>query len=195
MLIHKYCFIIFLAIASIGIFWGGIIRGPWGIQISFVAAFIMYIGEVYRNIKESKCLQSDQFGLPVIVLLGVMVSALIIKNGYVNFRTATYAIAPLTILNICVLSILILTITKRLVEIESIFLFVTVIIHELKYVGGNSIIYLCLNQLLIESIKQYFTFFPKVLGGMLVFSVVMIVLRILSIAITKTNAKVLIGRF
>lgn len=80
-----------------------------------------------------------------LLLAGITVIAFSIFNGYVNMRTDRYGIVPLFYLNAAAGSaVLLLALAKAEPKIGRLWIF-----REISFIGENSIVYLCLNELAI----------------------------------------------
>lgn len=156
MVIEKYLkklsWLIFIAITALGMVFTSIttIRLPWAIDAAMVGVGFYYAGYLlkkYSNISVVNRLMDLKL---FEALLGLAIfSVLIIANGVVNMRTGSYSIIPLSFLNGAGFSIVILNICKLAEQKAEKSKMLMIPCNGLKYVGENSIVYLCFNQLCI----------------------------------------------
>lgn len=93
-------YISILIIASLGtvlnLFWQ--LRLPWSLDAAFVGSGFLLIGYFLRKLSEKlEWILNLPFSLSL--LLGIVFSVLVFINGYINMRTAQYAIIPLFWIN------------------------------------------------------------------------------------------------
>lgn len=125
----------------------------------------------------------------LLLVFTILNGLLIFTNGYVNMRTETYSNVLLFYLN-SVLSSIILINYSLLIDniLKSNF-----ISKFLQSVGRNSIVYVCLNQLVILLINKYFNYSIPFENYFVLFLSVLL-LSVFSYVITKTKLKFLIGK-
>lgn len=132
-------------------------RLPWGIDIAFVGIGFMYIGNMTARYWESLYVRK-QFKLKtVIIVLGVMVNALLImKNKYINMRTADYEHRILFWINAVCAILLYISISQALCKYKNYKSGKKRAVMFLEAIGKNSMPYLCLNQLFIVIYEKLF---------------------------------------
>lgn len=122
------------------------IRLPWAIDVSFVTVGFMAIGyylKTYFNNEHVK--RFFNLSIIEIIVLGIINSASIFVNGYVNLRTGSYSCYFLFWIN-AILAIVVFWDACRIVDHKCSKCF---LVTEIKFIGRYSMIYLVLNQLLV----------------------------------------------
>ena len=126
----------------------------------------------------------------LLILLTIINCILIFKNGYVNMRMEIYANVLLFFINSILSSIILIDFSKKLEKILN----NNFISKYLQSIGKDSIIYVCLNQIVILFITSLVKYMNFPLGNYLILILSLIILYILTILITKTKLKFLIGK-
>jgi fucose 4-O-acetylase-like acetyltransferase len=161
---------------------------PYAIGSAFVGVGLLHIGQMFWTNKE-KMIVGKILNLPIVAtcLCGIMISFLIFINGEINMRLGEYCIIPLFWINAIVSIIVGINIScwldKRIPHIfKNIFI----------YIGKNSIIYLCLNQLVISYIYKFLT--DSIINNVLWLIIIILLLTVISLIINKTFLKKVIGK-
>lgn len=123
-----------------------------------------------------------------ILIVGVVASRLIFVNGYINMREGRYAFLPLFWINALLSVYLGISISKLICRIGE--------MKWLTSIGRNSIVYVCLNQIIIRVLFKGFSYIsmPKILSHLLILALSMFVLYWLAELFTRTKLKVFIGK-
>ncbi len=150
--LRRFAWMVFIAFAVFGSTFTLFIphRLPWALDVSFVAIGFYYVGYLlkqYQNSKAIKHIMSLHFWEVCIGFIAF--SLLIMLNGIVNMRTGSYAIIPLSWLNALGFSIVLLNGCRCLEECGEHCTKLKAFCSPLRFVGENSIVYLCLNQFAI----------------------------------------------
>ena len=140
-----------LSISTLGIIIPFFIRLPYGIDVSFVAIGLMYIGELIKEHKD-KILNMN---LKCTTLIGIIETALIFLNGYINLRMGKYSIVPLFYFNATISSILLLNLSKIICNLNIKYSILKKIKELILNIGLHSITYLILNQITILIITSF----------------------------------------
>jgi fucose 4-O-acetylase-like acetyltransferase len=164
---------------------------PWALSPSFVGLGLYWIGN-FVKINEYKFYGILNMKWWAVLLVGVLTTILIFINGYVNMRTGTYAIIPLFWINALLSVFIIISVSKI---IENIFKN-TLLEKWLVSIGRNSIIYVCLNQLVIVVITKVVDVFtiPIYASKILIFILSMACLFVLSCFFIRTKLRIFIGK-
>ena len=161
---------------------------PWAIGSSLVGVGLFDIGHMIGVKKESSYVRwGVNMSIRMMIVIGIITIALMFWGGYVNMRMSTYPNVPL--FWVCAISAIIIGINiSRCMDrklppcVKDIF----------TYIGQNSIVYVCLNQLVMMIIYVYLPdTVPNRLIG-LVFT--LFILRVCSEIINKTFLRRIIGR-
>lgn len=178
-------------------------RLPYAIDSAFVGIGLFYIGRLIKNHKEEKiiCSLLNMKVLPIIIS-SFIVGILIFLNGYINMRSSKYAFIPLFWINALLSSIIILNISKFIENLFSHGIF-KLIKSELTFVGSNSIVYVCLNQIVILLISHFTEilypirneYLTKYSINILILIITMILLHLLTFLIKHTKLIIFIGKF
>lgn len=166
---------------------------PLALGPAFVGLGLYYIGYLFRKNEENKFVLF-LLNLPWFpnLLLGAITVVLIFLNGYINMRTETYAIIPLFWVN-AILSIIVgINFSKFLYT----YIQNNVVGKWLVSVGRESIVYVCLNQVVILIVKKAFRMsnLPTHLASIMILILTLVSLWIISKTIMHTRLKLLIGK-
>lgn len=115
---------------------------PYSLGAAFVGVGLMHLGGIFFHDEKAK--QMLNMTLKRTVVLSGVIIIVIFANGYVNMRTGEYACIPLFWINAVFATLVGINISRFLEK-----KFSKSIINEFGYIGRNSIIYVCLNQLII----------------------------------------------
>ena len=160
---------------------------PWALSASFVGLGLYWLGEMSKKyeVKLKVVLNMNWWQ---IIVVGVDTAAMIFVNGYINMREGRYAFLPLFWINALLSVYLGISISKLICKTEK--------TKWLTNVGENSIVYVCLNQMVIRVLFEVFSYIqmPIILSHLLILALSMSVLYWLSLLFTRTRLKVFIGR-
>ncbi len=118
---------------------------PWSLNAALVGLGFYYLGDLLKKAKNSRVYKL-LFYSAWIIPLSILNVGLIFVNGYVNMRTGRYSIVPLFWINAILSSCILLSLSELFSKkIKS---------KWLLSIGKNSIVYLCLNQLVITVTKR-----------------------------------------
>lgn len=172
-------------------------RLPYAIDVGMVGVGFYFVGKLIRD-KWNALLSLNI----IITIVGfVIFSALgCFVNGYVNLREGIYSIWPLFWLNAVGITICLWNIFRNVYEKLKIIALMEKILEYIKSIGCDSIIYLCLNQLVILIVRHLVFFIPS--SGAFILHVKQVVIMIMSMIglyiaqqiIIKTKLKVLVGK-
>lgn len=125
--------------------------------------------------------------------LGGVTTVLIFLNGYINMRVGLYSIIPLFWIN----ALLSIIVSLNFVKLTYPYIQDMFIGKWLRGIGIDSIVYVCLNQLIIMVVVKCVNIikFPIVIQKIGVLIAVLAILFIISKIIAHTKLKVLIGRW
>lgn len=162
---------------------------PFSLGAAFVGVGFMHIG--WLCFHKEKGRQLIHMGIGRSVLLGAVITMLIFVNGNVNMRIGVYACVPLFWINAVCATLVGINIS-RFCEI----CFMKSIINELEYIGRNSIIYVCLNQLIIMLVVNFVNVldFPRVLNKGIILLGTMFILKVMTHICMNTKVKFLFGK-
>lgn len=166
---------------------------PFALGPSLVGVGLYYLGYLCKKFSTEKvfCHLMNLSWMPNI-LLGIITAILIRINGYINMRTGSYAIIPLFWVN-AMLSIIVGINLARLVYpyIQN-----NHIGNWLTSIGRNSIVYVCLNQIVIRIVNNIVNVakFPIMFSKTVILIITLLVLYIVSNIIVNTKLKILIGK-
>ena len=160
---------------------------PWALSASLVGLGLYWFGEMSKKYEDKleKLLNMNWWQ---ILVVGAVTTVLIFVNGYINMREGRYAIVPLfwtnALLSVCVG----ISISKMICKTGK--------IKWLTSVGRNSIVYVCLNQIVIRVLYKAFSYIqmPTSVSHLLVLVFSLIVLYWLTELLTRTKLNVFIGK-
>ena len=173
------------------------IRLPWALDTAFVAVGFIHIGRLGKIYKDNKIIYKmmnlDFFGW---IIFSLLASTFIFLNGYVNMREGVYSNVILFWIAAVSSIVVLLNFSKILQSISKKIALFRIIYKYLSWVGENSVIFLCLNQLIIYIIK---TVLPNNLVNILFYKVVVLVVAMISLTfmdrfIIRRKFKVIIGK-
>lgn len=173
------------------------IRLPWALDTAFVAVGFIHIGRLGKIYKDNKIIYKmmnlDFFGW---IIFSLLASTFIFLNGYVNMREGVYSNVILFWIAAVSSIVVLLNFSKILQSISKKIALFRIIYKYLSWVGENSVIFLCLNQLIIYIIK---TVLPNNLVNILFYKVVVLVVAMISLTfmdrfIIRRKYKVIIGK-
>lgn len=187
--IHR-TYALYAAVIVVAIAGGGpkTVIVPLGIMQGFVGVLFLHLGNRVRHYLEICKKYSDKNRSIVITIAFICCILSSYGNGFVNMRTEDYGNFLLFICNAFVFSVV--TLMGSMYIDNKLHFFSRII----AYVGENSIVYLCLNQVFIYFFKYVFSWASKIMALFLVFMFTMLVLAILSYIFNHTKLKVLIGK-
>lgn len=178
----------------------GVLLGYYGITLPFsiapamVGVGLIHIGKTIRMNKESRLwVFLSDLKIYHIILLSIILLVSVFINGWVDMRTGKYCILPLTIINALGFSLVMLNVSRLL-------FFALGKNKGMKMfsdVGKNSIIYLCMNQLVIavsEKVISY-TNINGILEKISIIVSVFFALKICELLFMKTPLKIIFGKF
>ena len=196
-LLDRYCTetVKLIVIAVLAIF-GCVVRLvlpftlPWSLGAAMVGLFFYQVG-IWCRQRDSKL-----FAMPTVpmAILFIVISVVALIIPELNMRNEEYGIIPVSILDAALLSVLLLFFCYKADQTPA---GDNRVIKMIKSIGENSIVYLCLNQLVIKLILDTLTTtgINKHIGKMICYLLSVVILYILSKIITSSKLKVLIGRF
>lgn len=173
-----------------------IINLPFSINSSLVGLSMYLLGSYIRIGEQKNNFIKKLFNINIIinVLLIIFTYHLILKNNYINMRTNSYAHIHLFWLNVILSFIFIINLSKEILIVLKA-LNLKVFYHWFLYIGRNTIVFLCLNQIFTSTIsKKYFknSYFSH--PALLKLLFVLIALTILAYIINHTVLRVTIGK-
>ncbi len=186
--------IIVMAIAFFGNFANSILPFtlPYALGASFVGIGLYYLGYLCKKYRERSIFCFFNMSWIPNILLGVITIVLIFMNGYINMRTGTYAIIPLFWIN-AMLSIIVGINFARLIYqyIQN-----NYIGNWLTGIGRDSIVYVCLNQVVILIVNRGLNVIglSPLLSKIAALIITLFVLWAADKIIVNTKLKILIGK-
>ncbi len=172
----------------------------WSVVNSLVAVGIIYFGYLIKKLDLLKRLTNTN--LVYTFLLFVISFFSIMHTGYVNMRTGVYPNLFLFFLNLFLAILLYVNVSKILLKIN----FLSFLTRRIKYIGENSLVSLCFNQLIIlicSFLFQHFHFtsyfldilhLPLFLYNIILFLLVMTILFFLTKFFMETKLRILFGK-
>ena len=169
---------------------------PFAMGAAFVGVGLMHIGKMLKHYEQ----QITDLKIYQILFFGVLIGVSIMKTGYINMRSGWYPDALLLFwTNAVFASIIGMNIAKKIEKI----LGNSVVNRYFKSVGRNSIVYLCLNQIIILGSKKVINYVLNIINPsfesviierVLALIISLTVLLLSSILFEKTFFRVLIGK-
>lgn len=162
-------------------------RLPYALDAAFVGVGLIHIGNLFQK----KIQHAFELKYYKWLIFGIITTVQIFLNGYINMRTGQYAIIPLFWLNAVLAVIVGINFAKYTMRI------ITPIMKEIyTFIGRNSIVYLCLNQLIISCTSKliYLIKLPTLVSRLIIFALSMLVLHGCAYILINTKFKWVIGK-
>lgn len=172
-------------------------RMPYALDAAMVGVGLFHIGYLFRSC-EGKIMIKKVMNLPkaVCLLWAVFIALLIFVNGEINMRNGEYSIIPLFWINAIGAIIVGINISKYIVAWKNKCKLFSAFCELIMRVGKNSIVYVCLNEIIILFVSEQIG--TKVISGRLLviflFTVSFVILLLLDVIINNTKLKILIGK-
>ena len=166
---------------------------PYAMGASMVGIGLFQMGYLLRKYENAKFMKHI-LNMPFYewLILAVATVLLIFQNGYINMREETYDGVLLFWINTVLAVIIGINFSKLIYRL----IHDTYICKWLCSIGRDSIVYVCLNQLVIMLIMNYISTILEswLLSRIIVLCLSLLILLILSLLFTKTKLKLLIGK-
>lgn len=171
---------------------------PFSMKQGFVGLSFMGCGYLYRKLKDSSfVLKIEKCSIWIIVILGILNAAAIFYNGLVNMRKNSYSNRFLFWLNALITVYLMLLVVKRWISYrkDKEFWFERIV----KYIGKNSITFVCINETAILLVNFLFgqlvfnNFIFKLIIKLLKYSLVIGILSGIFELMNRTPLRVMLG--
>lgn len=168
-------------------------RLPWAMDASFVGVGLFHIARITKGNMTKRIFNLKWW---CSILIGIAISGLIMLNHRINMRLGNYDWYPLFWINALGAIVVGFNLSRYLEYILNKNLLSSRISHCLKGIGKNSVIYLCLNQIVIIFVTQLFELIG--LRGLVakipILLLTVIILYGFEKLICNTQLKVLIGK-
>ena len=166
---------------------------PWALSSSLIGIGFFHLAVL---INKSELKNKRVFNPIIIFVAGVIISVSVMFNKYVNIRTGLFQYTPLFWIN-AIVSIIIgwnISIYFDKFIHNKLNSFFSRIIHD---IGKNSIVYLCLNQLIIVLIRQLMGYYDYFIlyKSVIVFFITIIILIVLEKIICTTKLNGILGNW
>ena len=164
---------------------------PLGLSASFVGIGLFFIGQKIRE-NENKLTRFMNLNLLEIGILGIITTVLIFLNGYVNMREGQYAWIVLFWVN----AILAFFVGVSLSKIIERHLNTRWMRQWILSIGKDSIVYVCLNQIVISVFLTVFarSSIPMTVSKIIVLVLTLISLFVFSVIFTRTKFRLFLGK-
>lgn len=163
----------------------------WGLDSALVAVGLMHLGQLAKEFHNNVWIRKAMsLNISEIIVCGVIQTCVIFLTPYINMRTANYGVWPLFVVDAVGACFIGVSISKIL-EYHGTF---CKMVAYLKHVGKKSIVYLCCNQLLIESMREYISVKNTYLKGIILLIATCVMIEIICCIIYNTRLKIVIGR-
>ena len=187
--------IIVMGIATIGTLSGKLFteKMPFAMSASFVGIGLLHMGYKVNQIQNNKYISKFlNMQISTWLICSSIISGMIFCNGYVNMRTNMYSNIILFWINSLGACIIGINFSKFIEKYFN----TTYTIKILKNMGKNSIVYVCLNQIVIQVIKKIVELFgvTGILKSLIVLFLVLGGVILVSEILLHTKLKVLFGK-
>lgn len=171
-------------------------RLPYALDISFVGIGLFHIAYTLKQHMENKYIEKMfKLNKAIWFISAILMTVLIFVNGYINMRTGMYAIIPLFWINAIGACVVGINLSEYLEELKingkSLLL-----IHFIKRIGKNSMVYLCLNQIVLIMIRNMIEplGIPRGFLQIAILILGLIVLYVCDLFINGTKLRVVVGK-
>lgn len=162
---------------------------PLALGPGFVGVGLFYAGFLFKKYSENKVIHySMNLKWYITVALGVVTGFLLFLNGYINMRLGTYANIPLFLVNAILSIIVLMNLARLLYSVIK----ANIAGKFLTTVGKNSIVYLCLNQIVIYFVSRWIGDIK--FSNVIVLLITMLILWVFEKLFVNTKMKFVIGR-
>ena len=187
-------------ISACGCYWNRVVsfRLPWALDTAFVALGFVALGYyLHQEMKRKIVQKAFNFTLPICVIAFFINGILGLLNGYVNMRVGTYGIVLVFWFN-AIIAILVYWNGSRLL-----YQYMEVRKHKglnwIQEIGKNSIVYLCLNQLVILVLSKILIVLglwdiPWGIRGVILLAITLPILYKIEKIFMNSRAKILFGK-
>jgi len=167
-------------------------RLPWALDAALVGCGFIHMAVILKAKLSDKVFD---LGFIKSLLLLVVTTVLIFLNSEVNMRTGTYGNIILFWIN-AILSIVSIMNLCKVADEKMNGKICDAILSEMRYIGRNSICYLCLNISLIQLFNFILGSFinVSVIIKLLNFVLLMISIHLISILVNKKGLRILVGK-
>lgn len=164
-------------------------RLPWALDVAFVAVGFIHIGRIFKQKQLDNIVSKlTKLDLTKLMLLTVMTGGMIFINGTVNLREGAYSRIPMFWLNAVLSIIVLLNWSIYICEISQKAKLITALKNVVAYIGENSLLFLCANQLIIYCYNLFIPDnFSILFSKVIVFVATVITLIILNIIVSNTK--------
>lgn len=184
----KLKYILIILCFSVGTVVPNYARLPLALDTSLMGIGLFHIGRLYRQYNKK-----TDFSIVIVIVALIVGSILTYANGYVNVRQGIYSNIYLYLITASLMTWGLYILSKYVSHNKNF------IIRELIYIGRNSLVYVCLNQLLLLFfnhsgkifIHNIFFLFAYKIG---VFVITMLVLHIITFFLNRRKLKWIIGK-
>ena len=171
---------------------------PFSLGAALVGLGLFHIGSYTKKYCDISIInRSFRLPIPLLILLTVATVALIFINGYINMRSETYAIIPLFWINALLAIVIGINYSKIF---DAVLDDNNIIKKWVADMGKNSIVYVCLNQVVIMGARWLVnSIIPSevhwLVRSLIVLFIAFCILFVLTLMLVKTRLKALLGRF
>lgn len=177
-------------------------RLPYAMDAAFVGVGLIHIGYCIKTyLYKGEMLNIKKGNIAVIIAIGIFTTILIFKNGEVNMRKGLYANIALFWFNSISASLVGLNISYMISMCRN--GMVQRLIKPLKRIGRNSMLYLCLNELILSEVgnvlymldhKIEFIHIDGMVFSIFAFMTTMLILYVADIVICGTKLRICVGQ-
>lgn len=170
---------------------------PFALSAGFVGLGLFGIGVLLKKVSYSNIYRRFENFKPIykysiLVFLFILTCCLILLNGAVNMRDGRYSLIPLFWVNATLATVTGLLISKCWFEFKA----DGIVNSYICSIGKESIVYLCLNQLVIFFVKKVgdIIALTLILNQLIVLFISLIVLYLICRIVFSTKLKILFGK-
>lgn len=173
------------------------IRLPYSIDAALVGIGLFYIGNCIKRYEERDIIRENIHGKIFITLGMLLVNLLLIfLNGYVNMRNGQYSCILLFWINAILGTITWWNVAYTIEKFKDKNAIINNIWKLNRFIGENSIVFLCLNQIVIKVLIESS---ERIIGinvciSFLIMLFTLMILSLITIIFKSTKLKVLIGK-
>lgn len=187
-------------IALLGNLLPGIMGGhrlPWAADTALVGIGLYHTARILKTYENKIPVKIFDLKPIWLLMIGICTSVSIFVNGYINLRAGSYAIIPLFWVNAIAASLVGWSLSKYIDNSTGTIL--KLLARWLRYVGKNSLVYLCWNQMIILLVMKLDTPLRSLgvhiaISHFIILLITMLVLWGVNYIFANTQAKRLLGK-
>lgn len=172
-------------------------RMPYALDASFVGVGMIHIAQLirqYENKRGINCLLNLHW--LNCIISGSIITILIFFNGCINMRNGEYAIVPLFWINAVGAILVGINLSKYILYLKEKSGCITFFADQLIEIGKNSIVYVCLNEVVILLVSERLSLinFSGRWFSLSLFTISLCILRVVDVMLRNDRFRIVLGK-